>query len=54
MLTARGKVFADVIKDICWTKGWGTTGITKRFPDTKNEAELELSHIIERKIDNIV
>lgn len=41
MLTARGKVFADVIKDICWTKGWGTTGITKRFPDTKNKAELE-------------
>lgn len=41
MLTERGKVFADIIKDICWTKGWGTTGITKRFPDTKNGAELE-------------
>lgn len=26
MLTARGKVFADVIKDICWTKGWAIAG----------------------------
>ena len=58
MLTARGKVFADVIKDICWTKGWGTTGISKMDANDIDEElfcdDLELSHIIERKIDNIV
>ena len=43
MLTARGKVFADVIK-------MDANDIDEElFCD-----DLELSHIIERKIDNIV
>ena len=40
MLTKCGKLFAFIIKDICWKKGWGTTGTSVQFPSTDGP-ELE-------------
>ena len=42
-MTATAKCFVSLVKGICWTKGWGTTGTTERFPalDIEESKSLE-------------
>ena len=39
-MTQYGMVFVDIIKSVCWTKGWGTNGTTEMFPSSENSKEL--------------
>lgn len=40
-MTETGKLFAEIIYGICWTKGWGTTGTSRQFPDQSHGEELK-------------
>ena len=40
-MTECGMVFVNIIKSVCWTKGWGTNGYTERYPSQEHKAELD-------------
>lgn len=46
-MTDRGKAFAKVIRDVCWVKGWGTTGTARRFPGIDKEEAKALYWLVE-------
>ena len=41
-----GEVFCDIIKVICWIKGWGTNGATERYPQYDGTAK-ELQWLVD-------
>lgn len=43
-MTECGKVFVYIITSVCWTKGWGTTGITT---DPYKEHIVHLNWLVE-------
>lgn len=43
-MTERGKVFVQIISNVCWTKGWGTTGVTS---DPYDEHKVHLNWLVD-------
>lgn len=45
-MTKRAEIFSRIIESVCWTKGWGTTGTQRRFPDLCEEEKLALDWLV--------
>ena len=43
-MTECGKVFVQIISGVCWTKGWGTTGVTSHPYD---EHKVHLNWLVD-------
>lgn len=39
-MTETGKIFSNIIFEVCWIKGWGTTGTSRQFPNSRYGKEL--------------
>lgn len=40
-MTRRAEIFARIIASVCWTKGWGTTGTCRMYPEQENGEDLQ-------------